>query len=187
MAKHTAVVASVVAAVSLAITAWGTYKAAQVADDQLSQSRDDSAKEDRAQASRISVWVEGEKPTRLVLANRSLDPAWGYVTIATQDELRKDEVPGRFMGIGVLPPCTRLNVPLSKLGTDTQASFHLGKSAPLAFVGLTFIDATGSMWLRYPSGRLEPATFNAPSEGRLTWAAEKGVEVKALGDCSKEP
>lgn len=58
--KHTAVIAAVVAAVGLALTAWGTVKSAQVADDQLTQSQEQREDSVRSQASRITMWAQGE-------------------------------------------------------------------------------------------------------------------------------
>lgn len=72
MGKHTAVLAAVVAAASLAISAWGTWKSAQVADDQLAQSRDQQQKALTKQASLVTSWAESNAA---VVANRSLDPA----------------------------------------------------------------------------------------------------------------
>lgn len=56
--KHTAVLAAIVAAVGLGFTAWGTAKSAQVADDQLAQSRDAQQQEEKAQASAVTMWEE---------------------------------------------------------------------------------------------------------------------------------
>jgi hypothetical protein len=183
--------------VSLAITAWGTYKAAQVADDQLAQSREDNEKNERAQASRISIWVEGTQPTRVVLANRSLDPAWAYMYVSTVGDLSMGR--SETLGIGVLPPCTRLNMPITKFREDIQQALHPHIGGHFARNGLAFRDADGRTWLRLTSGTLQSlneseadilhnkAALNALNEGTwsTTWATEKDVEIKTLSECGR--
>lgn len=189
LAKHTAVLAAAVAAASLAITAWGTYKAAQVADDQLTQSRENDENNERAQASRISIWFEGEQPTRIVLANRSLDPAWASVYLAPQ---AGPTVPEERIGvlsllrIGVLPPCTRLNVPFAKLSEKRQQILD----SRLGRLGLVFLDADGRTWARLAGGGLrelesQDSLEAAANDETTTWATEKDVEVKPLSECGQ--
>ncbi|MET8566023.1 hypothetical protein ABZV75_37725 [Streptomyces flaveolus] len=178
MAKHTAVLAAVVAAASLAITAWGTYKAAQVADDQLAQSRENNENDERAQASRISMWTEGNQPTRIVLANRSLDPAWASIYF---------DDPTLPMGLsqpaGVLPPCSRLDVPVAKLYVDPENILGSG-------LRLAFVDANGRAWTRAAGGGLRgpewPNSVSVTTKDKTTmWATEKDVEVKTLSECGQ--
>lgn len=184
LAKHTAVLAAAVAAASLAITAWGTYKAAQVADDQLAQSREDHKNDERAQASRISIWVEGGQ---LVLANRSLDPAWAYAylespVVPPNPELRLGGLPLRT---GILPPCTRLNVPVE---LDEPLQESLGSR-----LGITFVDTEGRVWTRRGGGELlqQPELQNILRESAekdtkdAVWVTEKDVEVKTLSECGQ--
>ncbi|MER5719679.1 hypothetical protein [Streptomyces sp. NPDC002132] len=125
------------AAVSLAVSAWGTWKSAQVADDQLSQSR--TAQDDalRHQISRITYWPEGDK---VIVENRSYDTATA--------DMGYGPLEGSY-GLGVLSPCTRYSFPLSKL-------------IPPAMVSLSVVDASGNQWLRLPSGRLD--VLSQPSD-----------------------
>lgn len=126
--RHTAVLAAVVAAVSLAVSAWGTWKSAQVADDQLTQSRAQHEAAERAQASLVSFWPEGDK---LVIANRSYDSAG--VALAYGGIFS----PG---SLALIPPCKQLTVP------------RTGRAAlPLE---LFIQDASGAVWERNETGQL---------------------------------
>ncbi|MGW4759399.1 hypothetical protein [Streptomyces chartreusis] len=109
LAKHTTALAAFVAAVSLAITAWGTWKSAAVADDQLTQSSQAQAEAERDQASRIAVWAEGD---RIVVANRSLDPAYVTFQVALSADLHWPD----FVDVGTVPPCTRVAIPSEENG-----------------------------------------------------------------------
>ncbi len=186
LAKHTAVLAAAVAAASLAVTAWGTYKAAQVADDQLAQSRANNENGERAQASRISIWGEGKQSTRIVLANRSPDPVWAYAYLPSGDTpyipgLRDS---GDLLWAGALPPCTRLTVPLSKIGLGRQ---DIRESS----LTITFMDANGRAWTRSTWGALlrHPELQNSlgkVARGKTenpSWVTEEDVEVKKLSEC----
>ncbi|MDX2986330.1 hypothetical protein [Streptomyces caniscabiei] len=126
--------AAAVAAASLAVTAWGTWKSALVADDQLSQSREakeqsrEAREEDqRKQVSRITFWPEGDK---VIIVNRSYDTA--NVSL----KYGPDQLP-----IGLIPPCKQLSLDRTKL------------IAPIP-VELVVIDAAGMMWRRHESGQV---------------------------------
>ncbi|MER5473600.1 hypothetical protein [Streptomyces sp. NPDC002685] len=140
MGKHTAVLAAVVAAVSLAISAWGTWKAAQVSDDQLAQSQAQSLEENRAQASLISFWHTHEGG--LVVANRSFDPASALVS---------GEGARAVKWIGVIPPCSRVSMPQDL--TDTLFD-PWPSGEPKAATRLNIIDANGFFWQRNDFGYL---------------------------------
>ncbi|MCA2201156.1 hypothetical protein [Streptomyces sp. SMS_SU21] len=147
--------AAVVAAVSLAVTAWGTYKAAQVADAQLTQSQESSEAETRSQASQVSMWSEGrytDENRILVVSNRSADPIYAFLIV---------DVPGsdKFMLVGDVPPCTRVDI--SKAAMELPAK-RLGLLGNYAY-SLGFYDAEGRLWLRPVIGELERA--RKPFEG----------------------
>lgn len=77
--SYALIAAAVVGAVSLAVSAWGTYWTAQVAEDQLAQSKEQDADKKKDQASRAIFWVEGAGVfpgigTRLVITNQSQYP-----------------------------------------------------------------------------------------------------------------
>ncbi|MFJ9098661.1 hypothetical protein ACIRJM_09250 [Streptomyces sp. NPDC102405] len=108
-------IAGVVAAIgSLLFTAIATYYGAVVSADQLTQSRDDAEREERAQATRVSFWVEQPPMTAYVnfhIANRSPDPITkssmsGPLTYWRDDRSSHQEE--AVLEIGDLAPCTEI-------------------------------------------------------------------------------
>ncbi|WP_405461570.1 hypothetical protein OG786_29215 [Streptomyces sp. NBC_00101] len=161
-----------VAAVSLALTAWGTYKAAQVADDQLKQSREQQAAEVRFQASRVTTWRE---PDALVFANRSLDPASAYIGWGGYEA-------DQFVPVGTLPPCTAVAFPRNATtGGLKGTNLPAGLQSPLVLekINLTIKDAGGNWWQRWSTGELAGAEWQA-EKGRHDGA--KGPDPKLLGE-----
>lgn len=160
-ARHTAVLAAVVAAVSLAITAWGTYKSAQVADDQLAQSKEDAEKDERSQAARLSMWGNIKVS---VVANRSLDPVWAAFFLNDKQRREKHDNSVTYVFVGVLPPCTAVSVP--KAVTFAQATSFAASPGPHTgwiFQGLHFMDNNGQAWVRWNGGELTK-TAGPPSK-----------------------
>lgn len=169
--KHTAVIAAVVAAVGLALTAWGTVKSAQVADDQLTQSQEQREDSVRSQASRITMWAQGGT---LFIANRSPDPA---------NALLVSPWGGRDQLIGTLPPCTRMEI---SRGTREHLMPPTGDVA-----ALQFSDADGRGWSRTSHGRLSALKTPTPWLGGFDlYAGEpretltgQGVRLEEMDDC----
>ncbi|MGW6584443.1 hypothetical protein [Streptomyces globisporus] len=186
--KHTAVLAAAVAAASLAVTGWGTYKSAQVADDQLSQSREQDEAEGRAQAVKVTVWTE---PGVIVIANRSLDPVHAYLhaTVGPESALLA------ILPAGIVPPCRRVDIPVGTapkkvLNAEIRADMKL---TPERF---TFVDAAGTMWERQGWGEL--LRVNSPETSGIAkgygndgvsylptddLVSLKGVKLSALEEC----
>jgi hypothetical protein len=118
------------------------------------------------------------------------------VYVSTDDPAESENREGWKLGIGVLPPCSSLNVPLAKLREDTQKAFH-SKKRPYGLVGLGFRDADGRTWVRLLSGVLMDGSLEDPSnegaftwipapyEETITWAREKDVEIKTLSECGR--
>ncbi|MGW3818065.1 hypothetical protein [Streptomyces sp. NPDC005046] len=174
LGKHTAVLAAVVAAASLAISAWGTWKSAQVADDQLAQSSQQRDEETRLQASRITVWAE---KNTLVISNRSPDAAGGWANVVY---LEQD--PGHGVTkdwIGMLPPCKRIEIPMSEFDARPYDKDGDGNVRHRVVTGLTIRDATGHMWVRLSRGTLS----------RLGSAVveDRGVFVSTIGSILSAP
>jgi hypothetical protein len=143
--------AAVVAAASLAVTAWGTYKSAQVADDQLSQSREDSQKERRSQAARLTGWID----TRyLVVANRSLDPVLVTMYLSSEQQRAADPKAVVYLYVGNLPPCTAARIPHALISSSASKRYS-GKG--WAVQGLHFRTSDGTSWMRVPTGELTEA------------------------------
>ncbi|MGW8713622.1 hypothetical protein [Streptomyces sp. NPDC055752] len=139
---------------SLAVTAWGTFKSAQVANAQLAEVREGSEAEVRAQASRVSMWSEGTdsgKELHIVIANRSPDPVYAFLaTLENQT----------FVPVGNVPPCTRVRIPGVVMSNAFTAE---GLDGPQS-IRLGFYDSTGRTWLRPLIGKLERASepFDGP-------------------------
>ncbi|TFE55608.1 hypothetical protein E3E14_05585 [Streptomyces sp. ICN441] len=141
-AKHTTVLAAVVAAVGLAVTAWGTLKSAQVADAQLAQSKEQQEDRDRRQIALISFWGEGADDKVVVVVNRSLDPASAWL-VAGRLSPANSEDPAAYLSLGVLPPCQR-----SAFRYDPM----VGGTGPVE--ALLVSDANGKGWVRRVDGTL---------------------------------
>ncbi|MFI9780453.1 hypothetical protein ACIHCV_38230 [Streptomyces sp. NPDC051956] len=187
-ARHTAVLAAVVAAVSLAITAWGTYKSAQVADDQLAQSKEDGEKEERSQAVRISMW--GDKKVSVV-ANRSLDPVWTAFFLSDKQRRERHDNSVTYVFVGVVPPCTAVTVPKSvTFARATSFAAPPGPHTDWIFVGLHFMGNDGQPWVRWNSGELTKVT-GPPSKKVIRQQKEGGLmaddraKQSRLSECGK--
>lgn len=175
-AKHTTVFAALVAAIGLAVSAWGTLKSAQVADDQLSQSRESAQEQLRQQAVRVTMWGTEHA---VVIANRSLDP----VTGEAEGSVPYSSSSGTYLG--VIPPCSQVSLPLATSGIP---------GLPRLF----FLDADGREWVREPNGRLtgpsQPDAFGStlsvfpPKIFDVTLTGlvgESGARIRSLdtGEC----
>lgn len=152
-----------VAAAGLIVAAWGTLKTAQLADTQLTQAVEQKEDSERAQIEQISFWGKG--PTVMV-ANRSLDPAHLWLKI------REPAEGVRSIPFGVLPPCTRLEIPLSN------------KNATLDVVALQVLDVKGNGWERSYDGSITSSSalpaFN-PRANRMYWSDIKDVPLEECG------
>ncbi|RAJ76986.1 hypothetical protein K377_06155 [Streptomyces sp. PsTaAH-137] len=144
------------AAASLAITAWGTYKAALVADDQLTQSKEASIKETRAAASLVNWWRDGDD--NATIANRWLDPIWVSMYFHQGKQPTTKRGPDTYVFIGVLPPCTAVQVPYDRL--VAEASRRTSGTARGAWhpEGIQYFLSDGTWWVRNGNSLLlEPA------------------------------
>ncbi|MFF8618909.1 hypothetical protein [Streptomyces sp. NPDC015350] len=84
----------------LIFTGIATYYGARVSANQLQQSKEDSAKESRAQATTFSYWVEGRgEDWTLHIQNRSADPIpSALVAMDAGTQLDPDPWPGKEVG-----------------------------------------------------------------------------------------
>jgi hypothetical protein len=124
------------------------------------------------------------------------------VTLAgpgSEDVTVVDVQPGLELRLGVLPPCSRLDVPPAKFHEDIQKafpsiSFRSGKPSH-ELAGLGFRDTDGRTWARLVSGELVDTplrdhadysgTWWMSSEQTIAWASDKDVEIKPLSDCGR--
>ncbi|NMI60233.1 MULTISPECIES: hypothetical protein [unclassified Streptomyces] len=162
-AKHTTVVAALVAAAGLGVTAWGTLMSARVAEDQLDQSKEQRTERSMSQASRITAWSEGDNT---VVANRSLDPADVYldaIVVGSNKLAVLGAEPQRdFVYVGTVPPCLRLSIPGDMLRStlyDTgHTRFDSKNPGPIYVTSIMIVDANGHVWERSNGSPLGPAS-----------------------------
>ncbi|MEW2253282.1 hypothetical protein AB0907_38945 [Streptomyces sp. NPDC006975] len=196
-AKHTTVFAAIVAAVGLAVTAWGTLKSAQVANDQLAQSRKARADEERAQAARVTEWREGDW---YVVANRSSDPVfvnlwfhWG-----TSRESAYTFYGPQGVALDAIPPCQAVKVPTAAIDKFLKSQFHpSGRDASgrdtYWYELMEFIDADGRWWERTVGGELRHPDGDAINPQADQLIATRKPTLEQLGakrqglDCRATP
>ncbi|MFB7749977.1 hypothetical protein ACFC18_10445 [Streptomyces sp. NPDC056121] len=188
-ARHTAVLAAVVAAASLAITAWGTYKSAQVADDQLAQSKADNEKDERSQSARIAMWGDTKVS---VVANRSLDPAWAAFFLNDKQRRENHDNTVTYVYVGVVPPCSAVSIPKAVIFAKATrfAQPHEPRTGWL-FQGLHFMVNDGQGWVRWNNGALTKSELPHPSKALQQQKEDGGLmaddraKLKPLSECGK--
>ncbi|MFF0698456.1 hypothetical protein ACFYU4_38200 [Streptomyces tendae] len=167
-AKHTTVFAALVAGAGLGVTAFGTLVSAEVANDQLAQSKEQRTEESMRQASRITSWRE---PGATVIANRSLDPADVYVDIEAIND--GDGTSTTFLG--TVPPCVRVRIPSSVLNARMHVDEgNIHAAAWVASLGI--IDTYGQIWKRTVG---EPQ-WTSEVGGTLTRAEPYAYQISIL-------
>lgn len=163
-AKHTTVVAALVAAAGLGVTAWGTLMSARVAEDQLDQSKEQRTERSMSQASRITAWAEGDNA---VVANRSLDPADVYLdalVVGSKKLAVRGPKPQRdLVYVGTVPPCLRLSIPGDVLRSTTLYDVGHTQSDPknpgsIYVTSIMIVDANGHVWERRNGSPLGPVS-----------------------------
>ncbi|MFI8206733.1 hypothetical protein [Streptomyces sp. NPDC085937] len=188
-AKHTTVVAAMVAAAGLGVTAWGTLISARVAEDQLVQSKVQSEERTRRQASRITYWEEGDEAT--VVANRSLDPVNLYLTVNYFHAAEDPNDAGRgqvLVAVGTLPPCSRLAIPEAQLEgvipNEEREGFYVFSVSEISFT-----DTYGQRWTRDIDGTLTHGWPELPNRELgdvrefMKWLKGASRKMSALDEC----
>ncbi|MCF1594594.1 hypothetical protein [Streptomyces muensis] len=151
--RHTAVLAAVVAAASLAVSAWGTYKTAQVADDQLAQSRASEKAATRHQVSQVTLWPQTIGGQRTyVIANRSLDAAYLYLHVESGPVGNEA---AHLVRLGAAPPCTRMELSVRTAHLSVRdPDRERPSTTSFRLLGLIVRDASGKVWEREDTGGL---------------------------------
>uniref|UniRef100_A0AAU1I9I2 Uncharacterized protein n=1 Tax=Streptomyces sp. NBC_00180 TaxID=2903632 RepID=A0AAU1I9I2_9ACTN len=110
------VLTALIGIASLAFTGVATFYGAEVAKDQLDQSREQADEETRWQASRVTYWIDAASRTPSVhIMNRSPDPV-SQVSMAFFVRLPDGEQNLLFpVAVGELPPCSELVISMSAL------------------------------------------------------------------------
>ncbi|MFE6639608.1 hypothetical protein ACFVFT_38150 [Streptomyces tendae] len=189
-AKHTTVLAALVAAAGLGVSAWGTLLSARVAEDQLAQSKVQNEERAKRQASRITFWEEPPHSDPTVIANRSLDPVFVYVGVS----YKGDHTPEYDMSVGTIPPCTAVRLRADHLSSgipdnEPEARFNRGSATAIMFV-----DVYGQMWTRAEDGKLTEGVPAAAGFLRTSDTKERGkrpyvvvatttLDLKPLEEC----
>ncbi len=170
----------------LAVTAWGTVKSAQVANDQLAQSKERVAQDSRKVVSRVAAWQRGDT---LIIANRNLEAT---VVYAVMGPIMRPKV---VVWLGVSPPCTQLHMPLKPIEEAARSAGE--RQFSHSFSGLIVTDsASGRMWWRLDDGQLLALPKDALSppsqvkrtdlmdpESRSAFLAGRNVKEDALEQC----
>ncbi|WP_143659366.1 hypothetical protein [Streptomyces sp. M1013] len=168
----------------------GTYWSAQVAEDQLEQSKEQDEDKAKDQASKVTYWLEdhesdnqkqlGASRNRLVIVNRSLDPVKqvGFLYRAYEGEMRGSVPIFRPAAAGgswipTIPPCSKITVEsTSLLNEDGSPVSHVAVSDVSE---MAFNDAKGVAWHRV-RGLLE--------KGKPGRTGKFSQDLPAIGDAA---
>ncbi|MGW4086961.1 hypothetical protein ACWEGS_28415 [Streptomyces sp. NPDC004822] len=203
--------AALVAAAGLGVTAWGTLVSADVAEDQLAQSKVQKEERDRRQASRINWWEEQTErdagDRSVFIANRSLDPAyvWLWVEIQAYQGANRGPFPQqvKFTATwGTVPPCTLLSIPdadtrMALMGITPVLTEDMKFVDPdpkhyfARFESFGFTDTQGQTWRRSDSHgglTLDPSPWKTINEYEAVSIPirREGVKTEPLEECGSE-
>ncbi|MER5384234.1 hypothetical protein ABT040_28835 [Streptomyces sp. NPDC002688] len=133
-----------------------TYWTQQTAKDQLSQSQESNAREEQAQASQVSYWLQASQSgeeTEIHVLNRSLAPVTNvYFGV-------REDYEGFFVGVlaSGLPPCSeevfdtrKVSLYAAKDWASRKHGEHYSGTRT-NFVYLAFVDNHGKEWARSES------------------------------------
>ncbi|MEU9576266.1 hypothetical protein [Streptomyces chilikensis] len=179
------IVAALAGAAGLSVTAWGTYWAAQVAEDQLAQSKEQDEDKQKDQASKVTFWKERMKAgdgDTLVIANRSLDPV-SYVRVhVTVRYWKGEDLTASVVAAGsssALPPCSALRV--TSAGLMRSFGKRAVGSAAVDVNAFEFYDSKGKVWQRTDDGVLR-AGEGWPVSASPPLVAAPAIPLK--GECA---
>ncbi|MFD7246503.1 hypothetical protein [Streptomyces massasporeus] len=146
---------------TLGFTGWATYTQAQVAADQLAQSKETAEDATRAQATRTAAWLDQgpDGAQRLHVANRSPDPVSELaVAFSVLDSHGIDGSHRALQSGGVhfnaLGPCTEYVVDMDFLVFSKQRERQLktlkSSQKDVYYIDplIAFTDAKGDSWVR---------------------------------------
>ncbi|MFI8392178.1 hypothetical protein [Streptomyces sp. NPDC085540] len=211
MVKLGVLVTIIASIVGLVTTGVATLFNALVADDQLDQSRQVAEQKERAQAGRISYWVDlqPDGTNRLHLMNRSPDPISNiHMFFAVEPERPASDTPQgpRLVEFAVVmssvPPCSDIvltpedmryktreettdwSSPYGELPSGSEWRDFERKDLLILPGFLEFVDRDGVRWSR-ASGLL---TRNPPetSPTMERWGVVRAVSPQTLKSCADE-
>ncbi|WP_338684693.1 hypothetical protein QD712_29785 [Streptomyces acidiscabies] len=178
---------------SLLFTGIATYYGAVIAQQQVDQSRDDSEKDARSQAERVTFWIEEDFATEdraLHLVNRSLD------AVTEGDVLLNTTYKGKGYELILpdisLPPCAEAIFKNAEMGAliARNAVGQVDLKDTGWDVGLFgFTDNAGQRWVRSPSFLKHPekaqeALLEAKTDGLVRAAGP--IKTTALNECGSD-
>ncbi|MEV7445649.1 hypothetical protein AB0O22_31700 [Streptomyces sp. NPDC091204] len=183
------VIVTIVASIAgLLTTGVATLYGARVADNQLDQSEQVAEEKKRAQATRVSYWVdiqEGAKP-RLHLMNRSLDPIsnvqMGFIVLLS---FEGDQRPISFaVKMPSVPPCSDMVFTLENMRYD---EYHSRDHSPILGPPLDKLP-TDPGWLSFGKTEGEPQTYPPINESEVDFNDRDGVRWRrARGLLTRSP
>jgi hypothetical protein len=198
-----AALAAIAAVGGLWAQAVATYWSQQIAKDQLSQSRDEEARQVRSQAAKVTYWggggsafewggtgtltSAGDGSTALHVLNRSPDPV-PYVDIAieiTGKNIQNDiQSEIWIISLRSLPPCTHIeyqdsNLTLGFIQADGEEPSTLANLEGIwEPTSMHFTDTKGVEWLRTESSLKKGEAPKFFHEARVSRMGVVGIDAK---------
>ncbi|MFF8932524.1 hypothetical protein ACF1AO_35300 [Streptomyces longwoodensis] len=184
-------IGAVAAILSVFFTGWATYISAEVAKDQLEQSREESEREERQQASRVTFWMEAypnfDSPQTVHLVNRTPDSVT-RVMVHVEATAASGGGWHRLTGFASsVPPCSDLMFKMSD-----QIANNNGRESGVRFVpeftnieGLFFADASGVTWIRKPDSLSRVRALTEEAVKRKGSFILQKMKVKRVEPCDE--
>ncbi|MFC8350029.1 hypothetical protein [Streptomyces sp. NPDC057280] len=154
----------VIGIATLAFTGWATFVQAQVAADQLDQSKEAAEEQARSQATRTAAWLDQgpDGAPRIHVANRSPDPVSQVLAVFSVEDSHTSQGGRLVLGSGGVAfesvgPCTELVVDVDFLDlkghwNSVLKKHKLSREDLLFRHPLTsFTDSKGDSWVRSES------------------------------------
>uniref|UniRef100_A0AAU3HRP1 Uncharacterized protein n=1 Tax=Streptomyces sp. NBC_01393 TaxID=2903851 RepID=A0AAU3HRP1_9ACTN len=180
--------AAVAAIGGLWAQAVATYWTQQTAMDQLSQSREDSQREEQAQASQVTFWVQDLKKgggPELHVLNRSLDPVT-HIVIGVDRYAGAFKPKDLYYGLVYrdLPPCTERVYDVNSMSAAPSSLDTDDLSLPMLyqFESVGFVDSHGKAWARSRTDLHRAAVKYVPFERWIDMGPEREKKVDNCGD-----
>ncbi len=144
---------------TLLFTGVATYYSAEIAKDQLDQSREDADREERSQASRFSFWQhfdyvssDPQDSYELHLINRSPDPIPQFFMLMEMQVMLPDGINSKSVGVQFenrsMAPCTEWVIFGRNMQYQDPDSGKWRKMVNAGRLMIPFIDRNSVEWLR---------------------------------------
>ncbi|MFC8835934.1 hypothetical protein ACFT8V_22495 [Streptomyces griseoincarnatus] len=151
---------AIIAAIgTLLFTGIATYYSAEIAQEQLNQSREDAEVDRQSQATRVSFWEQLDGVTsessdsyELHIMNRSPDPIPIYFVVIEMQVMLPDGVNSKSVLVQFenrsLPPCTELIMTGRHMQYHETSSGKWVKMRGIGRVLMSFMDRNSEEWQR---------------------------------------